>query len=110
LSAPVITLRTPGGKSMLAAASPSNAADQGVSGAALRTTVQPAPSAATHFARLICTGAFHGVIAPTTPAASFNTRRRVGIPIAWVTPRSRSNAWSRAWPIVQSMNRIGRSS
>jgi hypothetical protein len=92
LSLPVRTFSVPGGRSVAAAASAISAADQGVSGAALRITAQPAPSAATHFARLICTGAFHGVIAATTPAASFHTRRRVGIPMAFVTPRSRSNA------------------
>src|SRR4026209_433805 len=70
LPEPVITFSTPGGRSVAAAASPINAADHGVSGAALRMTVQPAPRAATHFARVIGIGAVEGGNAPPKRAAS----------------------------------------
>ena len=54
---PVRTLTTPGGMSVSAAiSSPRASADQGVSGAALSTTVQPAAKAGASLARLTWTG------------------------------------------------------
>ena len=53
----------------------------GVSGAGFSTTVLPAASAGPSLARLIWCGKFHGVMAPTTPAASRAIVRRVGMPI-----------------------------
>ena len=67
----VTTLKTPGGMSVSSATSrPSSQASHGVSGAGLRTTVQPAASAGPTLARLIWVGTFHGVIAATTPTGS----------------------------------------
>ena len=89
LSDDVITLSTPGGMSgQRAASSPSSAADHGVSGAPLSTTVQPAASAGAVFARLICVGKFHGVIAPTTPTGSRSIQRCDLMPNTSPTPRS----------------------
>ena len=83
------TLRTPGGRSVCSAASrPSSQASQGVSGAGLSTTVQPAASAGPTLARLIWVGTFHGVIAATTPTGSRRTVRRLGMPMGAATPRS----------------------
>ena len=68
---------TPGGMSVSSAMMrPITVADHGVSGAGLSTTVFPAASAGPSLARLRLSGKFHGVIAPTTPAASRTTTRR----------------------------------
>ena len=89
----VTTLKTPAGMSVCSATiRPSSAATQGVSGAGLRTTVQPAASAGPTLARLIWVGTFHGEIAATTPTASRRTVRREGIPMGVATPRSDSNS------------------
>ncbi len=89
----VTTLRTPAGMSVCSATSrPSSAATQGVSGAGLSTTVQPAARAGPTLARLIWVGTFHGVIAATTPTGSRRTVRRLAIPIGAATPRSVSNS------------------
>ena len=47
-----------------------NAPVSGVSGAVLRTTVLPVASACVVFQMSVISGAFHGVIAPTTPYGS----------------------------------------
>ena len=60
-----------GGMSVSVATScPRRVAVHGVSGAGLSTTVLPAANAGPAFARLICIGKFHGVMAATTPAGS----------------------------------------
>ena len=64
----VTMLTTPGGKSVRSAMiRPTCAAHQGVSAAALRTTVLPAARAEPSLARLSWCGKLNGVIAPTTP-------------------------------------------
>ncbi len=79
-------LITPSGMSVFSAISrPRFVALHGVSGAGLSTTVQPAASAGPSLHRFRYRGKFQGVIAPTTPAASFHTRRRCGCPM---------NSWS----------------
>ncbi|CAB4726145.1 unannotated protein [freshwater metagenome] len=89
LESGVTTLKTPAGMSVCSAISrPSSHATHGVSGAGLRTTVQPAASAGAILARLIWLGTFHGVIAATTPTASRRTVRRDLMPIGAATPRS----------------------
>ena len=89
----VTTLNTPGGMSVSSATSrPSSQASHGVSGAGLRTTVQPAASAGPTLARLIWVGTFHGVMAATTPTGSRWTVRLLAMPIGEATPRSRSHS------------------
>src|SRR5690349_11233169 len=84
------TLSTPGGRSVsVAAMAATAAAAHGVSGAGLRTTVQPAARAGPTLARLIWWGKFHGVIAPTTPAGSRSTHRWLLMPTGDASPRSR---------------------
>ena len=64
------TFTTPAGMSVCSAMiRPRTVADQGVSGAGLRTTVLPAASAGPSLARFRFSGKFQGVIAPTTPTA-----------------------------------------
>ena len=85
----VTMLTTPAGKSVCSAiSSPSTAAAHGVSGAGLSTNVFPAARAGPIFARLICCGKFHGVMAPTTPIASRAMVRWVLMPIGEAIPRS----------------------
>jgi hypothetical protein len=87
------TLNTPAGMSVSSATMrPSTVADHGVSGAGLSTTVLPAARAGTAFARLICIGKFHGVIAPTTPAGSRRRKRCVVMPEGEARPRSVSHS------------------
>ena len=89
----VTTLKTPAGMSVCSATMrASSQATHGVSGAGLRTTVQPAASAGPILARLIWFGTFHGVIAATTPIGSRSTVLLVGMPIGSATPRSVSHA------------------
>ena len=89
----ITTLSTPAGMSVRSATRrPSSAATQGVSGAGLSTTVQPAARAGPILARLIWVGTFHGEIAATTPTGSRRTVRRVGMPIGCASPRSVSNS------------------
>jgi hypothetical protein len=74
-------LSTPGGRSVAAVAiRPRWVADHGVSGAGFSTTAQPAASAAPILVMLSSSGAFHGVMAPTTPMASRRRMRRWGRP------------------------------
>src|ERR1700761_4459502 len=85
----VMTLTTPGGKSVCSVMiSPSTPAHHGVSGAGFSTTVLPAASAGPSLARLIWCGKFHGVIAPTTPTGSRTIVRLVLMPSGAATPRS----------------------
>ena len=56
------------------------AAVNGVSGALLSTTVLPVASEWLTFQIAVMNGAFHGVIAPTTPYGSYRTRRLLCIP------------------------------
>ena len=91
-SAEATTLSTPGGRSVSSVAiRPRSVAVHGVSGAGLSTTVQPAASAGATLARLICMGKFHGVTAPTTPAASRRTERRDSMPKCVDRPMSCSH-------------------
>src|SRR5690349_5359359 len=70
----VTTLNTPGGMSVSSATSlPIHVAENGVSGAGLSTTVQPAANAGVIFERFNMNGKFHGVIAPHTPMGSLIT-------------------------------------
>ena len=75
-----------------AARRPRIEAHQGVSGAGFNTTVLPAASAGTTFARLIWCGKFHGVMAPTTPIASRRTNRWLRMPYGEAIPRSCSHS------------------
>ena len=87
----VSTLSTPAGMSVCSAAMrPMKVADHGVSGAALRITVQPAARAGITFATLMWNGMFHGVIAAATPAASRHSSRLLGTPMWRVTGSSSS--------------------
>jgi hypothetical protein len=73
----VRTLTTPAGMSVWAAiSSPSASVVSGVCGAPLSTTVHPAASAGASLASASWLGKLYGMIAATTPAASFSTHRR----------------------------------
>src|SRR5262245_3097325 len=67
---PVTTFTTPGGKSASSTSCASRNAVSGASSAGLSTTVQPAASAGPILFTAMRNGAFHGVIAPTTPIGS----------------------------------------
>ena len=67
---PVTMLITPAGNPTSAISSPRRTADAGVSSAGLSTTVQPAATANAILPAAMNSGAFHGVIAPTTPIGS----------------------------------------
>src|ERR1700722_20273343 len=80
------TLKIPGGMSVFSATiRPSSLPDQGVSWAGLSTTALPAMRAGTDSAMFRYSGAFHGVIAPTTPTASYcRTRRTLTPKLSWM--------------------------
>jgi hypothetical protein len=61
------------GRPAAAAASANHSASNGVSGAGLITTVQPAISAGMSFGMIRNCGTFQGTIAPTTPTGCFDT-------------------------------------
>lgn len=64
---PGTTLITPGGKPASSKILASSIAVTGVNSAGFRTTVHPAARAGPSFQAVVSNGAFHGVIAPTTP-------------------------------------------
>ena len=70
---PQTRLNTPSGRPASAAASAKMNELSGAISLPLRTTVQPAAMAAPAFMQIIFSGAFHGVIAPITPAGSRRT-------------------------------------
>ncbi len=71
LSSELIMFSTPGGRSVCSCATLAMKAPvSGVSGAVLRTRVLPVASACWIFQMSVMNGAFHGVIAPTTPYGS----------------------------------------
>ncbi len=70
----VTTLKTPGGSPIDSATSATTYASPGASGDALSTTVQPASSAGATLLEMSPIGAFHGMIAPTTPTGSRTSR------------------------------------
>ena len=89
----VTTLTTPAGMSVRSAIRrPSLVAFQGVSGAGLMIVVLPVARVWPSLLMVISTGKFQGTIEPTTPTGSFHTRRRLGMPNASRSPRSRSQA------------------
>ncbi len=65
---PWTTLSTPGGRPAASAICAKRLAVNGVCGAGLRTTVLPKASAGAIFHVASISGAFHGLIADTTPA------------------------------------------
>ena len=70
----VTTLKTPGGSPIDSAISATTYASPGASGDAFSTTVQPASSAGATLFAIRPMGAFHGMIAPTTPTGSRTSR------------------------------------
>ena len=81
LSCELMVLSTPGGMSVASAAiRASSAAVSGVSGALLSATVLPVAKPWWTFQIAVMNGAFHGVIAPTTPYGSYRIRRRLRLP------------------------------
>ena len=85
----VMTFTTPGGRSVFSRRNrPSRRLHQGVTGAPLSTTVQPAASAQPTFFRLSSWGKFQAVMAPTTPTGSRSSQRCALLPIASPMPRS----------------------
>ncbi|MCY1443627.1 hypothetical protein D9M71_600530 [compost metagenome] len=70
LPRPVTMLITPSGMPASCTSSAKRRADNEVSSAGLTTTVQPVASAAPSFQAMVCSGKFHGTMAPTTPTAS----------------------------------------
>src|SRR6202042_3961499 len=70
----VTTLSTPAGRPAASAASAIRYPSPGASGDDLRITVQPASSAGATLLLIRTIGAFHGMIAPTTPTGSPTTR------------------------------------
>ena len=71
---PGTTLTTPAGTPASSRASASTKLLSGASGGGLTTTVQPAASAGATFQADSVTGAFHGMMAATTPTGSWVTR------------------------------------
>ncbi len=67
---PCTMLRTPSGSPASSASSPNRAAVSGVCGAGFSTTVLPKASAGATFQVASMSGAFHGLIAETTPAGA----------------------------------------
>ena len=67
---PVTMLTTPSGKPASWISWPSRSAVSGVCSAGLSTTVQPVASAGASFQAAIISGAFQGMICPTTPIGS----------------------------------------
>src|SRR3546814_4313885 len=65
---PVTTLNTPAGRPASSASSATRIAVSGDCSAGLRTTLLPIASAGATFLIAMCSGKFHGVIAPTTPS------------------------------------------
>ena len=57
------------------------ASHSGVSGALLRTTALPVANPWCTFQMAVMNGAFHGVIAPTTPYGSYRMRRPLRFPM-----------------------------
>jgi hypothetical protein len=71
LSSELMTFSTPGGRSVCSCATLAMKAPvSGVSGAVFRTMVLPVASVCWIFQMSVMNGAFHGVIAPTTPYGS----------------------------------------
>ncbi len=105
-------LTTPAGISVCSAISrPTRVAFQGVSGAGLSTTVLPVANAWASLCRVISTGKFQGTMAPTTPAGSLTTRRRLMFGASPVSGSSRSQAnVSIAWVGHVSASASGMSS
>jgi hypothetical protein len=68
----VTIFTTPGGKPASSTSSPSRNAVSGASSEGLTTTVQPVANIGPIFQIVEVSGAFHGVIAPTTPTGSFS--------------------------------------
>src|SRR6185369_9168254 len=69
---PGTTLTTPGGTPASSASSPRRSDVSGASSAGFSTTVQPDASTGPIFQTVAASGAFHGMIAPTTPTGSFS--------------------------------------
>ncbi|MNM67512.1 hypothetical protein D3C81_790480 [compost metagenome] len=67
---------TPSGIPEACTSSAKRSADNEVSSAGLTTTVQPVASAAPSFQAMVCSGKFHGTMAPTTPTASLRVYAR----------------------------------
>ena len=80
---PVTMLITPSGIPASSISSPSRSAVKGVSSAGFSTTVQPDASAGASFMACMTKGAFHGVIAPTTPTGSFRVYACTLFPGGW---------------------------
>ncbi len=88
------TLSTPGGRPTASAASAIRYPSPGASGEVFSTTVQPASSAGASFIEISPIGAFHGMIAPTTPTGSLTTRPKP--PRDGLDGRSHSNVSARS--------------
>ncbi|MCY1455393.1 hypothetical protein D9M71_725250 [compost metagenome] len=70
LPRPLTMFTTPSGIPASCTSSAKRRADSEVSSAGLTTTVQPTASAAPSFQAMVCSGKFHGTMAPTTPTGS----------------------------------------
>ncbi len=69
---PGTMLTTPSGTPASSSSSPSRSAVSGASSAGFSTMVQPVASTGPIFQMVEVSGAFHGVMAPTTPTGSFS--------------------------------------
>src|SRR3954470_23693925 len=94
----VTTLNTPAGRPICSAASANTLPAPGASGADLSTTVQPASSAGPILWQISATGAFQGMIAPTTPTGSRTRRPNLPPPVGAHSSSNAKVSASAAYP------------
>ena len=83
---PATTLTTPGGIPARATCAAHASTEQAACSAAFTTTVFPAANAAPTFADMSDSGAFHGMMTPTTPYGSRRVKLKLAEPTCTVSP------------------------